>query len=207
VINATPRSGSHFAVSVGSVCNHACHRSGIGVQQKVAFGFRRLPLTLLDRDHDSRENHGPQNSRCKPNSIAIESADHATCCWSTSLCSHFDLLTDGRWLQQAGNTPKRWVGVIRSLLVNPVCASRQHVPTGRADMLNSESKGLCSGTAFDGVARHAKEHPSQGASFPRRMTSAACPSNTKGIDDNEEFSSTCFSCSRNCFHFCQDKSG
>jgi hypothetical protein len=38
---------------------------------------------------------------------------------------------------------------------------------------------LC--TAFDGVARHAKEDPSQGASFPRRMTSAACPSNTKGI--------------------------
>jgi hypothetical protein len=28
------------------------------------------------------------------------------------LCSHFDLLTDGRWLQQAGNTPKKWVGAI-----------------------------------------------------------------------------------------------
>ena len=25
------------------------------------------------------------------------------------MCSHFDLLTDGRWLQQAGKTPKRWV--------------------------------------------------------------------------------------------------
>jgi hypothetical protein len=28
------------------------------------------------------------------------------------LCSHFDLLTDLRWLQLAGNTPKKWVGAI-----------------------------------------------------------------------------------------------
>ena len=181
VINATPRSGSHFAVSVGTLCNHARHCSGIGIQQKVAFGLRRLQLALSDRDHESRENHGTQNSRCKPPRITIESADHATCCWSTSLCSHFDLLTDGRWLQQAGNTPKRWVGVIRNLLVTRFArvgnTSRWVEPT----WLNSESNGLCCGTAFDGVARHAKEDPSQGASFPRRMTSAACPSNTKGI--------------------------
>src|ERR1700738_2054739 len=78
--------------------------------------------------------------------------------------------------------------------------SRRVEPT----WLNSESSGLCWGSAFDNVA---KEPPSQGASFPRRMTSAACPSNTKGIDDNEEFSSTCFSCSRNYFDFCEDKSG
>jgi hypothetical protein len=26
----------------------------------------RLWLTLLDREHESRENHGTQNSRCKP---------------------------------------------------------------------------------------------------------------------------------------------
>jgi hypothetical protein len=28
------------------------------------------------------------------------------------LCSHFDLLTDGRCLQHSGNTPKKWLGAI-----------------------------------------------------------------------------------------------
>jgi len=37
--------------------------------------------------------------------------------------------------------------------------------------LNSESNGLCCGTAFDGVARHAKETRLKKHLFPRRMTS------------------------------------
>ena len=36
-------------------------------------GEVRLRLALLDRDHESRENHSTQNSRCKPPSITIES--------------------------------------------------------------------------------------------------------------------------------------
>jgi hypothetical protein len=33
------------------------------------------------------------------------------------LCSHFDLLTDGRCLQHSGNTPKKWLGVVLTPLV------------------------------------------------------------------------------------------
>jgi hypothetical protein len=52
-------------------------RSGIGIQQKVAFSLPllseiiRLWLTLLDREHESRENHGTQNSRCKPSCLTV----------------------------------------------------------------------------------------------------------------------------------------
>ena len=52
-----------------------CRCSGTGIQQQTAFHLRSVRLVLLDREHESRENHGTQNSRCKPNSIAIESAD------------------------------------------------------------------------------------------------------------------------------------
>ena len=45
-----------------------------GIQQKVAFGFRCLRVTLLDHDHESRENHRPQNSCCKPNSSSYRRA-------------------------------------------------------------------------------------------------------------------------------------
>jgi hypothetical protein len=43
-----------------------------GIQQKVAFSLPllseiiRVWLTLLDREPESRENHGTQNSGCKP---------------------------------------------------------------------------------------------------------------------------------------------
>ena len=72
-------------------------------------------------------------------------------------------------------------GVIRNLLVTRFArvgnTSRRVEPT----WLNSESNGLCCGTAFDGVARHAKETRLKEHLFPRRMTSAACLSNTKEI--------------------------
>src|SRR5271166_26816 len=60
----------------------------IGIQQEVAFSLPRLLceiirlwVTLLDQDRQnkSRKNHGNQNSRCKPPSIAIESSDNVIC--------------------------------------------------------------------------------------------------------------------------------
>ena len=81
-INAAPRSGSHFAVGVGTLCNHALYRSGIGIRQKVAFSLRRLRLALFDREHEGSENQGPQNSGCKPRSIAIETSDYVACQWT-----------------------------------------------------------------------------------------------------------------------------
>ena len=48
-----------------------------GIQQKVAFSLPllseiiRLWLTLLDREHESREKHGTQNSRCKPSCLTV----------------------------------------------------------------------------------------------------------------------------------------
>jgi hypothetical protein len=47
------------------------------IQQKVAFSLPllseiiRLWLTLLDREHESRENHWYPNSRCKPSYLMV----------------------------------------------------------------------------------------------------------------------------------------
>jgi hypothetical protein len=67
VIHAARLSGSHLVVAVGII--------GIGNRQKVAFRWRRLRLALLDHEHQCRKNHGAQNSRRQPSSIAIEFAD------------------------------------------------------------------------------------------------------------------------------------
>jgi hypothetical protein len=50
-------------------------------EQEVLFSLRRLRLALLEREYQSRESHGAQNSRCEPNSIAIESADRVPFHW------------------------------------------------------------------------------------------------------------------------------
>jgi hypothetical protein len=68
-----------FAVGVGPLRDYACHRSGIGVHQEVAFRLRNVRLVLLDSEHKSRENQGPQNAGCKPRSIAIETSDYVAC--------------------------------------------------------------------------------------------------------------------------------
>jgi hypothetical protein len=89
VTNVTRLSRSHFAGGTLSVQAHDCEAgSEIGIQQEVASGLHcflceinRLWVTILDQDreHESRENHGTQNSRCNPPSIAIESSDHLIC--------------------------------------------------------------------------------------------------------------------------------
>ena len=81
-INAAPRSGRHFTVGVGTLRDYASDRSGIGSQQEVGFRLRNVRLVLLDREHKSRENEGPQNSGCKPRSIAIETFDYVACQWT-----------------------------------------------------------------------------------------------------------------------------
>ena len=94
------------------------YRSGIGIRQKVAFSLRRLRLALFDREHEGSENQGPQNSGCKPRSIAIETSDYVACHWNTSLC--LGLLARGTWFLHSGNTLRKWVGAHIKLLVTPI---------------------------------------------------------------------------------------
>ena len=70
-----------------------------GIQQKVAFSLPllseiiRLWLTLLDREHESRENHGTQNSRCKPSCLTVTglrvrheiSVSNISCIWTNCI--------------------------------------------------------------------------------------------------------------------------
>jgi hypothetical protein len=84
-----PVSRSYFAGRALFVQAHEFGgRSGIGIQQEVASTLprvlceiSRLWVMLLDqgRERQNRENHGTQNSHCKPLSIAIESSDHVIC--------------------------------------------------------------------------------------------------------------------------------
>jgi hypothetical protein len=71
-----------FAFGAGTLCDYACYRSGIGSQQEVAFILRNVRVELLDRKHKGSENQGPQNSGCKPSSIAIETSDYVAFQWT-----------------------------------------------------------------------------------------------------------------------------
>ena len=71
-----------FASGVGTLRDYACHRSGIGFQQELASRLRNVRLVLLDRKHKGSENQGPQNSGCKPRSVAIETSDYVACQWT-----------------------------------------------------------------------------------------------------------------------------
>jgi hypothetical protein len=86
VVNVRRRSGRYFVGALSVQAHDFGERSGISIQQEVASGLarlvctnRRLWVTLLDREHQSRENHGTQKSCRKPHRIAIESSDHGTC--------------------------------------------------------------------------------------------------------------------------------
>jgi hypothetical protein len=87
VVKDRRRARRYFAGA--TICVQALdfrERTGISFQREVASGLarlfcnnRRLWVTLLDREHQSRENHGAQKSCRKPHRIAIESSDHDTC--------------------------------------------------------------------------------------------------------------------------------
>ena len=89
VINAARLSRSHFAGGTHFVqALDREERSGIGIQQEVAFSLPRhlceiirFWVGLLDQDceHESRDYHATQDSRCDPPRIAIESSENVTC--------------------------------------------------------------------------------------------------------------------------------
>jgi len=91
---------------------------------ELAFGkrsrsaLRRLRLALFDREHESSENHCPQNPGCKPRCITIVTFDYVACHWNTSLCS--DLLAFWTWFPHSGYTLNKWVGEKRKPLADPV---------------------------------------------------------------------------------------
>jgi hypothetical protein len=85
-IIVAPASRSYFAVGFRPPGHHAPRCSGIGVQQNAAFSLPGVRSPLFDREHESREDHGSQNSRCKPYSIAIESSDRVPYHWSPFWC-------------------------------------------------------------------------------------------------------------------------
>ena len=83
---------------------------------KLAFGKRSRSACVafdwrsFDREHEGSENHGPQNSGCKPSSIAIETSDYVARHWNTPLCLSFDLFSILTWLPPSGYTLKNGSG-------------------------------------------------------------------------------------------------
>jgi hypothetical protein len=71
-INVSGLPRSYFAGGSLSAQAHVFEERG---------GIDRLWVTLLDQDreHKSSENQGTQDSRCKPNCIAIEYSNYGTC--------------------------------------------------------------------------------------------------------------------------------
>jgi hypothetical protein len=68
IINARRLSRNYFAVALSVRAHDVGGRSGIGIQQQIAPNLPRLlceivrlSVRLLERDHQSRENHGAQN--------------------------------------------------------------------------------------------------------------------------------------------------
>jgi hypothetical protein len=86
VIKVCRLSRSYFVGALSARTDDFGERSGTGIWQELAARLPRLLgeischlVTFLDREHQSRENHGTQKSRRNPHRSAIKSSHHLLC--------------------------------------------------------------------------------------------------------------------------------